>query len=218
MITLNCPSCGAEVKFVSKASVFAVCSFCQSTLVRQDMNLESIGKMAQLQDEMSPIQIGTAGMYDGKQFDVIGRLKVTYSDGNWNEWFTIFPDGRTGWLAEAQGFFAMCFPVGNGGHSLSDKNFSPPNRDQIRAGAYVDLPPHGEFMVDDIHDVVCKFAEGELPMQAAKGRKSTSVDLRGPEDEMATIEYADDCVRVFVGKYQDFDEFKFKHLREIDGW
>ena len=211
MIKLSCPSCGAEIKFLSKASVFAVCSFCKSTVVRHDMNLDLLGKMGELQAEMTPIQIGTQGYFNEQLFDVIGRLRVSYDQGFWNEWYTIFPDGREGWLAEAQGFFAMCFPIRSADMKLPDPM-------DVVAGDNVLIPGHGLFKIDDVRDVVCKYSEGELPMQAAKGRESRSVDLRGGSNRMATIEYASDCTRVYVGSYQEFDLFKFKHLREIDGW
>src|SRR5256885_2095546 len=57
-ITFNCPSCGAQVDFQSNLSVYAVCKFCRSMIVRHDVNVESIGTMASLPDDMSPIQIG----------------------------------------------------------------------------------------------------------------------------------------------------------------
>jgi hypothetical protein len=209
MPQLNCPSCGASVNFRSKASVFAVCSFCKSTLVRHDMNLSLRGKMADLQDDMTPLQIGSSGIHNGKAFEVIGRLHVSYEDGVWNEWYAMFSGDKIGWLAEAQGFWAMCFPVSTPG---------VPTPQQLSPGMRLTLGQHGEFMVEDIRDVVCRYSEGELPMDAAQGRKSRSVDLAGANDKMATIEYADDGVRVFVGAYQEFDSFKFKNLREIDGW
>lgn len=212
MITLSCPSCGASVNFRSKASIFAVCSFCKSTLIRQDMNLTTLGKMAELQNDMSPVQIGTCGTYQGKVFDVIGRLRIAYADGFWNEWYTLFAGDRVGWLAEAQGFWAMCFPI-----PASDAA-QIPSSSSLKPGMQLTLKPHGRFEVEDIRQVVCNFSEGELPVDAGKGRESTSVDLTGPDSKMATIEYARDGVRVFVGSYQDFDTFKFKNLREIDGW
>lgn len=218
MIELSCPSCGASVKFHSKASVFAVCSFCKSTLIRHDMNLEMIGKMAELQDDLTPLQLGTTGIFDGKKFDIIGRLKVGYSDGFWNEWYTLSAGDREGWLAEAQGFYAMCF-------SVPDKGIPPEGA--LVPGQTVMFKSEGMFEVEDKRPVKCLFAEGELPMNAAQGRASISVDLSGPDRKMATIEYAlghpygsaqSREVRVFVGKYQDFDLFKFKNLRRIDGW
>lgn len=167
--------------------------------------------MSELQDEMSPLQVGTSGVFEGKPFDLIGRLKVNYSDGTWNEWYSIFSDGREGWLAEAQGFLAMCFPV-------NPKDAHVPDSGKLTPGMQLRLYPHGEFLVEDIRDVVCRFSEGELPMNAMKGRESKSVDLRGAGAKMATIEYACDGTRIYAGAYQDFDSFKFKHLREIDGW
>jgi uncharacterized protein (DUF983 family) len=57
-LTASCPSCGAPVVFKSASSVFAVCEYCQSTLVRHDQNLEDIGKMAALVEDRSPLQLG----------------------------------------------------------------------------------------------------------------------------------------------------------------
>jgi hypothetical protein len=200
------------VSFRSKASIFAVCSFCKSTLLRQDMNLTMVGKMSELQDDMSPVQLGSSGMYGGKTFEVIGRLRVAYSDGAWNEWYTIFGGDRVGWLAEAQGFWAMCF-------SVPDADLARlPERTNLQPGQRIALKGQGDFTVEDIREVVCRYSEGELPVDAAAGRKSTSVDLAGPQGKFATLEYAKDGVRVYVGSYQDFEAFKFRNLREIDGW
>ena len=59
--TAACPSCGAPVVFKSAASIFAVCEYCQSTLVRHDQALEDIGKMAALAEDRSPLQLGSEG-------------------------------------------------------------------------------------------------------------------------------------------------------------
>ena len=212
MLKLNCTSCGAEVEFRSRASVFAVCAFCKSTLVRQDMNLEVLGKMSDLQYDLTPIQLGTSGKYEGKGFDVIGRLKVSYTDGFWNEWYVIFSDGTTGWLAEAQGFLAICF---------TREDLQIPQAGSIQPGTAVDLDPNGGtgiFLVEDMRKVNCIFSEGELPVNAVKGRESLSVDLATANGDMATIEYAKGEDRLFIGKYLDFDQFEFRDLRRIDGW
>jgi hypothetical protein len=173
------------------------------------MDLRSIGKMADLQDELTPLQVGCTGKYDGKQFELIGRLKVGYSEGFWNEWYALFDKEKTGWLAEAQGFYAMCFPIS-----------APkiPAKESIQPGMSIDLSPAGIFQIEDIHSAKCIFSEGELPVDASQGRESVSVDLTGDDDQMATIEYASDSVRVFAGAYQEFDTFNFRNLRQLDGW
>jgi hypothetical protein len=188
--------------------VFAVCSFCKSTLVRQDIKLEDIGKMGQLQDDMSPFQIGTKGTYDNKSFELIGRLKVGYDGGFWNEWYAMFASDNMGWLAEAQGFLAMCFPV---------EGATLPARDSITVGKKIVLGTDGEFIVNDIQEAKCIFSEGELPVNARQGRDSLSVDLIS-DDKMATIEYADATTRVYVGGYQAYDDFHFTNVRRFDGW
>lgn len=210
MLELSCPACGAPVAFKSRASVFAVCSFCKTSAVRHDMDLEAVGKIAELQYEMTPFQVGTTGMYDGKRFEIIGRLKVAYSDGFWNEWYTLFGSGeQTGWLAEAQGFLAMCF------EQLDVRSI--PSLDVVKPGKLIDIPPNGHMGVEDMRRVHCIYSEGELPMAAAQGRRSTSVDLVGDNLKMGTIEYGEN-VRVYAGLYQDFDNFSFQNLRRIDGW
>jgi hypothetical protein len=172
------------------------------------MDLDKLGSMADLQDDLTPLQIGTTGMFGKEKFELAGRLKVAYADGFWNEWFTVFGNEKIGWLAEAQGFYAMCFPV----------ECFVPVKESLKPGAFVELKPEGTFQVEDIHDVHCQLSEGELPVNAVQGRASTSVDLTGDDKKMATIEYATDSTRVFIGGYQDFDEFHFQNLRRIDGW
>ena len=55
MKTAHCPSCGAPVVFKSVASVYAVCEFCRSTLLRDGESLKNLGRMADLMDDPSLI-------------------------------------------------------------------------------------------------------------------------------------------------------------------
>lgn len=198
------------MEFKSKASVFGVCPFCASTLVRHDVNLETLGKMAELPPDVSPLQIGTRGRFKSSSFEIVGRLKVKWAEGSWNEWFVLLDDGSEGWLGEFQGFYTMSFPV-------EDASAVPPVN-KLRPGEKVSVGK-SQYQVDDIREIVCQGSEGELPFKAVKGRKSVSVDLGGDGERFATIDYSDeDGVLLFEGRYVDFDDFKFQALREIDGW
>ena len=146
MLTLSCPACGAALPFKSRVSVFAVCSYCAATVVRHDLELETLGKMAALPPDTSPLQIGTAGQYDGKRFELVGRLKISWEDGTWNEWYALFDDGRDGWLAEAQGFLMMSF--------AAPAPPSLPAREDIRVGMSLALAPRQSFEVDEARDQV----------------------------------------------------------------
>src|SRR5437667_2570251 len=131
MAVVACPSCGASVDFKSAASILAVCEYCRSTLVRQDINVENIGKMAGLKLDGSPLQLAAQGRYRGVNFGVIGRIQLRYDRGIWNEWHLMFDDGRTGWLGEAQGMYAVSF--------LTKPSAPLPAFDTLKAGAKVQL-------------------------------------------------------------------------------
>jgi hypothetical protein len=205
----SCPSCGAEVAFQSSASVFSVCKFCRSTLIRKDMDIEAIGKMADLKEDGSPLQLGTLGRFKG-DFSLIGRVRVSWEDGFWNEWFVRFDDGREGWLADAQGLYMISFPV--------EVPPGMPTATEIRPGLPIQV---GKicYSVDDVKDVTYTFAEGELPFAAPPGFKAVSIDLCHGESDFASLSYGTSGeVGVFIGQYVEFEQFHFQNLRPIDGW
>ena len=126
----------------------------------------------------------------------------------WSEWYALFDDGRDGWLAEAQGFYMM---------SLEAQHEEAPPAAQVSVEDVYEL--NGEkFTVDDIRLVTYAGSEGELPFVYQHHFNAKSVDLRGPSKKFASILYGPEETTVFLGRYQDFDEFGFDYLREIDGW
>jgi hypothetical protein len=111
MKTANCPSCGAAITFQSAVSILTICAYCKSTLIRHDLNLENVGKMAELLPDPSPIQLGTEGVYRKTRFTVVGRIQLRYSQGIWNEWYLLFENQRGGWLGETLGNYAVTFMI-----------------------------------------------------------------------------------------------------------
>src|SRR5579864_8545037 len=104
----TCPSCGAPVQFRS-AAPYAVCPYCRSLLVRRDASLESIGRVAEVPDDLSPLQLHAAGVFEKKHFTLVGRIRKTWDQGSWSEWCANFDQPEFGWLAEAQGDLVMTF-------------------------------------------------------------------------------------------------------------
>jgi hypothetical protein len=212
MQTYRCPSCGAEIKFQSPVSVTCICPYCRSLVVRHDKDVEAIGKMAELPDDISPFQIGTEGVYRGAHFALIGRVIIGWEDGRWNEWFMHVDDGKKAWLAEAQGFLAISFE-----HPL---DLGP--KEQLQSAKLNDVVTLGgvRFSVADIKEAECVGSEGELPLVAPKGRKTTSIDLIGRKGEFASVEFAKESqeARCYVGEYVEFDALRFFGLRELPGW
>ena len=90
----HCPSCGADVEFKSPASVMAVCSYCQTAVLKDADSVKDIGKMASVLEDYSPLQIGTTGQYQQHTFTVLGRIQFKYEDGLWNEWYALILASR----------------------------------------------------------------------------------------------------------------------------
>lgn len=205
----SCPNCGAPLKFQSRVSIYTTCTFCRSTVVRHDMDLKTLGKVAELLNDMSPFQVGTAGRYKGKGFTLLGRVKVLYDKGMWSEWWAVFDDGSEGWLAEAQGFYMMSEAIDPGPLQSPD--------DLKVVGTEL---PIGDttYRIDDVKQVRYAGSEGELPFVYQPEKKGVSVDLRAPGGKFASILFGMGETQLFVGHYLKFADFQFTNLRVLDGW
>jgi len=205
----NCPSCGAKVVFRSSSAVVAVCEYCKSTLVRHDVNLDDVGKMADLKADGSPLQLGSLGVYAGVHFAVVGRIQYRFDQGLWNEWYLAFDDMRGGWLGEARGNYAVSFLT-----EVSD--VIPPYGD-LKVGTSIELGKR-PFEIVDIENARVIAGEGELPFTVDAGYEAPVADLSGAGRSFATIDYSGEKPLVFVGQYVEFDELRLMGLRELDGW
>jgi hypothetical protein len=210
---LKCPACGAQVPFRS-AAPYAVCAYCRSLLIRRDAQLESIGRMAQVPDDLNPLQLQTTGVFENHHFTLIGRIRKTWEQGSWSEWCANFDSPRFGWLAEAQGDYVMTFE-----HPLQELGMPQGAELLARLSPGVVVPIAGApYTVSDIKQVTCTAGEGELTSAAITGATMTSIDLRGPGVHFATIEIAAARSALFVGRYVEFEECRFSNLRQLEGW
>jgi hypothetical protein len=210
MIESKCPACGAAVAFSTSISLFAVCSSCRSLVMRKELDLEALGKVAQLQADGTPLQVGARGVYRGAPFNVVGRVQMRMPVGFWNEWALVFDDGRQGWLGEASGAYAVSFRV---------ETPAPAEYDKLELGASVEIAG-AAYEVRDRSEARYVSAEGELPFRPPLGLSEAvpSVDLIAPGGRFATIDYSEKPPLVFAGEYQDFDALAFSNLRRVEGW
>lgn len=211
MLTLPCPSCGGPLNFRSKTSLFTVCEYCRSSIIKKNADIESIGKMAELPADLSPIQIGSRGRFKGSRFYVAGRIIYSWDDGTWNEWYLLFDNGKTGWLAEAQGEFIISFP-------LEGQKIPPIEFFAHHKHFKVDSQ---KFSLSDRKNIHYIGSEGELPFKALKDYKSTVCDFLSKEDDLfLTIEYPAFVEKPFayVGKYTSLKRLKMENIRLLEGW
>lgn len=200
----NCPGCGAEVVFQSSVTVTVVCSHCQSFLLRKDINIETLGKVAQLKKEDTPLRLGGVGTYKGAGFVVVGRIQMSYDGGQWSEWHIALSDGRSGWLSESMGRCMISFPT-----PFSE---SLPPVGSLTAGQSL-MVNKEEFTVKNIDEATYFSAEGELPDEVPLGEKTTLVDLATPEGAFATLDYCDDEPTLYQGEYTTLTLLKMTGLK-----
>lgn len=204
----RCPNCSAPIAFAWSQSVQTVCTHCQSLVVRHDVDVKALGKVASVPPDISPIQIGTRGRFEDRAFEVVGRIVYEYEDGGWNEWHVAFDDGQSGWLSDAQAEYAISLPVG--------PERALPAANELKAGrrfAWRDR----DYVATTITRARYAGVEGELPFVTWDRDLATFADFKTTTGHFATVDYSEDAPLLFLGRFASFDELSFSNLREIAG-
>ena len=178
-------------------------------VVARDAKVETMGVMAELPPDLSPFQIGTRGEWKGQGFEIIGRIRVSYAEGSWNEWCLLCGGKTTGWLAEAQGLLMISFAAETSA-TITDRGDFEPGRKLDAAGE--------EWTVTDVKETECIACEGELPFAAPPARKRFSADLVGRDGRFGSVEFDEEGTRLYVGHFAEFSELHFQNRRPVPGW
>jgi hypothetical protein len=145
---------------------------------RHGGNLDTLGRMADLIEDASPIRLGTEGRYKGVHFAVIGRIQLRYAAGVWNEWHILFDDMRGGWLSDANGEYLISF-LQPPGAALPEFATLMPNDELTLAGQ--------DFVVTDLEEAMCISGQGELPFAFGAGYPAQLADLRTTDESAAAF-------------------------------
>lgn len=200
-----CPGCGAPVEFRSAQSTHAVCGFCKSTVVRSGDKLARLGKMAELFDDHSPLQLMASGTWNKKSFTLIGRLQYKYGEGTWTEWYAILPDGSNAFLSEDNGAYVFSVPQAI--------QRSMPDASVFRVGGTTSLNGKS-FSVASNNMVSLLSAQGELPHLPALGTPFAMVELRSADGEVLSIDYGSQPPQLAVGRSVRLEDLKLSGLKD----
>src|SRR5215210_878461 len=192
----NCPACGAEVIFKTGSSVVVVCEFCRSVVARTDRGVEDFGKVAEVAESGSPLEVGLRGVYLGVAFELTGRAQLQHAAGGfWDEWYAAFADGRWGWLAEAQGRFYLTFQI-----QVPQPGLFPPF-DALQLGQQVwAIPAQPPPVVAEKGTARMLAAEGEIPYLLTPGETYAYADLSGAGGVFGTLDFGEQPPLVFMGR------------------
>ncbi len=192
-----CPGCGAPVNFLSAQSTHAVCAYCQSTVVRSGDKLSRLGKMAELFDDHSPLQLGASGVWtraSGKiTFTLVGRLQYQYAEGTWTEWHAVLVDGASAYLSEDNGAYVFTMPLAGQPELPEAASFQVGQATRINGRAY---------SVASNQKVILISAQGELPHLPQLGKEFAVVELRSQGDSPSVSVARDSIIGRALGKIQ----------------
>jgi uncharacterized protein (DUF983 family) len=207
MQNVSCPSCGAPVEFKSHASVMAVCEYCRATVLKDAASVATMGKMSEVLEDYSRIQVGTDGVLAGRHFSVVGRIQLRYSAGMWNEWFLMFDDGATGWLGDSSGQYVIT--------TARELGASWPSFEMLTPGRDYDIGI-GTYTAAEKRVARCIGGQGELPFRVDDGWEAHVADLRSGA-LFATLDYSDgDKPTLYTGQAVTLEELQCQLLREED--
>jgi hypothetical protein len=201
-----CPSCGAPVRLVSAQSLLAVCGYCRASLIRRDLDVEQIGTMAVLLEDVTPLQLGAEGVWRGTHA-AVDRVQVRWEGGRWNEWYCVFDDGKSGWLGEADGELSVSFQTTVAEPLPAWESLAPGVRVTLGGVAYE---------VTERRQAEVVAGEGELPFRVEAGYKTASADLRSTTASFATLDYGEASPRLYVGEIVELAALRLRGLRELD--
>ncbi|HSI54257.1 MAG TPA: DUF4178 domain-containing protein [Ramlibacter sp.] len=200
-----CPGCGAPVEFRSAQSAYAVCSFCRSTVVRSGDTLSRVGKMAELFEDHSPLQLMASGRWHDGAFTLVGRLQYRGESGAWAEWIALFGDGSQGVLAEDNGAYVFSVPA------TMEREVPPAAQLRIGATTAIEGKP---FSVTSNEAVSLVSAQGELPKLPPLGQPFAMVELRSSDGEVLSIDYGALPPQLSRGTEVRLDDLALSGLRD----
>ncbi|KQP43719.1 DUF4178 domain-containing protein [Pseudorhodoferax sp. Leaf274] len=200
-----CPGCGAPVEFRHAQSTHAVCAYCQSTVVRQGEVLRRLGRMAELFDDHSPLQLLARGQWQGQDFTLVGRLQYRASAGTWTEWEALFADGSLATLGEDNGSYVFSRAVA--------QPAALPDASQFRVGASATVAGTACTVASNDKTALVS-AQGELPHLPPLDQAFDMVELRSDQGEVLSIDYSRRPPQLMRGRAVQLEDLQLTGLRE----
>jgi hypothetical protein len=188
--------------------VQTVCPYCKSILIRTDVDLTKVGRVADLPPDSSPIQLTTEGSYRNQSFVVIGRILYQYGQGVWNEWHLALNNGRSGWLSDAQEEYAVSFLT-------NTPNLPAESHLQVGKQFSWDGDLYSLSVLTKAHYLG---VEGELPFPYWDKTDVLFADFRTPSRKFATLDYSEVEPCLYLGELVEFEDLKLKNLKQFEGW
>lgn len=185
-VSVSCPSCGVAIDGITAHTRSIACPHCSNWVYMGSNGWEVAGLYEHAIDAPSMFQLGKRGDLHDRSFVVAGRVRISYAEGFWDEWWLEFEDGHHQWLEEDDGVYRLHKPV--------DAKAVVKSVVAARVGGSVTIDTEDWFVSERI-DAQVAGVQGSLPVAIVPGESLVCVDVMGKGVKMS-IECSDNDTQI----------------------
>ena len=185
-VSVSCPSCGVAIENTTAHTRSMACPHCDNWVYFGSNGWEVAGLFEHAIDAPSMLQLGKSGQLSDRRFIVAGRVRLSYEEGFWDEWWLEFEDGKNQWLEEDDGVYRL--------HSSLDAQAASDSVSAAAVGGNVNIDGEGWFVSERI-DAKVAGVQGSLPVAIVPGESLVCIDVMGKGIKMS-IESGDNDIQV----------------------
>ena len=189
---IRCPNCDAALSVTGEREVETlVCEYCGAQNDLTGAEARVMGVNPEGYDPEFYFEIGDAGEFDGKRYEICGRMLFEDDEGYpAREYLLYNPDAGYLWLAEENGHFVVSKPTAKA-PDVSPFGMFPRAKVRVGNDTY-------QFYEEGWSQLV--YVDGALPWQASSGDTNRYADLVAPPN-MFQVEKTDNEVEYFEGQW-----------------
>ena len=204
----QCPDCGKVISFANNESTVTQCILC-GAVVRKKSNGELYTKphwlVSKSNDSIKP---GTTGMFEGKKFTVLGRIRAWFGESVFNYWTIAFPDDSIALLGEAYGIYGIF-------KKLNQSYISFQQLEGARAGVIKEIVNNEPFLLERKTRCEKWELEGESSI-AHEYEKFEVFDLSSfSGNHLSIFFFTREHIVLYGVKYIDYSELALQNLRTV---
>lgn len=175
---LSCPSCGVAIENMSAHTRSLQCPHCANWVYFGSNGWVAGGVFDHALDAPSMLHTGRCGKLAARNFVVAGRIRISYEDGFWDEWWLEFEDGNHQWLEEDEGSYRL--------HDAVQPESKPDNAVFMAAkvGSTIGIDSDNWFVAERI-DAEVTATQGTLPLAIIPGEQLVCIEVFGGGKKMS---------------------------------
>ncbi len=194
---VHCPTCGAVLPVSNPGVLMVVCEYCRNAIYWEGGGITHAGKQSVLSEGFTRLYRGAAGALRGKRFVVLGRIRYSFGQGFWDEWFIEFEDGSTAWVTEDNHELALEAVIQSTGI---------PSWESLAVGGRVSVDGQ-TFVIEEKGEAECLGMEGELLERVETGERYPYADGSSLDGRYTLgLEYDGEWPTVFKGEWIAHEE------------